>query len=95
MAKSTEIRESRKATLIGKTAGWLMRILCASQRFEPVDRCGIGEKGSFPQPFSKVRVIFDEALAVLAGLSESVFEEWRLRIELVLRAGVENFTEES
>ena len=92
MVKSTEIRE---ATLIGKTAGWLMRILCATQRFELVDRCGIGEKGSFPKPFSKVRVIFDEALAVLAGLSESEFEERHLRIELVLRAWLEDFTEES
>jgi lysophospholipid acyltransferase (LPLAT)-like uncharacterized protein len=225
MAKSTEIRESRKSTLIGTTAGWLMRILCATLRFEFVDRCGIGKKENLPgpviyclwhnriftvpaawkkvcgghrkavvltsashdgsmlaravgvfgigsvrgsssrrgvaalvalrkalregvdicltpdgprgpryvlqagavklaetsgavmipihvefgsawclrswdrfhvpKPFSKVRVIFDEALAVPAGLSESGFEEWRLRIEAILRAGVEDFTEES
>ncbi|MFC7336359.1 lysophospholipid acyltransferase family protein [Haloferula chungangensis] len=225
MAKSTEIRESRKATLIGKTAGWLMRGLCATLRFEYLDRCGIGKRGTFPgpviyclwhnriftvpaawrklcgadrravvltsashdgamlaravgvfgigavrgsssrrgvaalvalrkamregldicltpdgprgpryvlqpgavklaeagrapiipvhvefssawklkswdrfhvpKPFSKVRVIFDEALAVPAELSESEFEEWRLRIESVLRAGAEDFTEEA
>ena len=47
-----------------------------------------------PRPFSKVRVIFDEVLAVPAELSESEFEEWRLRIESILRAGVEDFTEE-
>ncbi len=223
MAKSSEIRESRKSTMIGTTAGWLMRILCATLRFEFVDRCGIGKKGTFsgpviyclwhnriftvpaawkkvcgahrravvltsashdgamlaravgvfgigsvrgsssrrgvaalvalrkslregvdicltpdgprgpryvlqpgavklaeaggapmipihvefssawtlkswdrfhvPKPFSRVRVIFDEALAVPAELSEDEFEEWRLRIESVLRAGVEDFTE--
>jgi lysophospholipid acyltransferase (LPLAT)-like uncharacterized protein len=48
-----------------------------------------------PKPFSKVRVIFDEALAVQGKLSEDEFEEWRLRIESVLRAGVEDFTQEA
>ena len=225
MAKSSEIRESRKSTLIGKTAGGLMRLLCATLRLELVDRCGIGEReglpkpviyclwhnrifvvpaawkkicgkwrkavvltsashdgamlaravGVFgigsvrgsssrrgvaalvalrkalregsdicltpdgprgpryelqagavklaetggalmipihvefdsawvlktwdrfhvPKPFSKVRVIFDEALAVPAGLSEDEFEERRLKIESILREGVEDFTEKS
>ncbi|MEM9235540.1 MAG: lysophospholipid acyltransferase family protein [Verrucomicrobiota bacterium] len=50
MAKGTEIRESRKSTLIGTTAGWLMRLLCSTLRFEIDDRCGLGEKGRFPKP---------------------------------------------
>ncbi|MCH7226391.1 lysophospholipid acyltransferase family protein [Haloferula sp. A504] len=48
-----------------------------------------------PKPFSRVRVIFDEALAVPAGLSDAAFEAWRDRVEAVLRSGVEDFHEES
>lgn len=225
MAKGSEIRESRKATLIGTTAGWLMRMLCATLRFEFEDRCGLGRKERFPmpviyclwhnriftvpaawkkvcgghrkavvltsashdgamlaravgvfgigsvrgsssrrgvaalvalrkalrqgvdicltpdgprgpryvlqpgaiklaeaggapvipihvefssawklkswdrfhvpKPFSRVRVIFDEALAVPPGLSESGFEAWRSRIEDILREGVEDFKEDT
>lgn len=40
-----------------------------------------------PKPCSTVRVIFDEALAVPAGLSEDDFESWRNRIESIMRAG--------
>jgi lysophospholipid acyltransferase (LPLAT)-like uncharacterized protein len=40
-----------------------------------------------PKPCSTVRVIFDEALAVPAGLSEDEFESWRNRIESIMRAG--------
>lgn len=47
-----------------------------------------------PKPFSRVRVIFDHALAVPAGLSDGEFEAWRSRIESVLRAGVEDVSEE-
>lgn len=219
----SEIRESRKATVLGTLAGWLMRAWCATLRVEIEDRCGIGRAGSFegpviyglwhnrifcvpsawrrlcgrsretvvltsashdgamlaravgvfglgavrgsssrrgvaalvalrktlregrdvcvtpdgprgpryvlqpglvklaeasgapvvpihvgftsawrlkswdrfglPKPFSRVRVIFDEALAVPGGLSESEFATWRDRIESVLRAGVEDFSE--
>lgn len=46
-----------------------------------------------PKPFSKVRVIFDVALAVPRGLSEDEFEAQRTEIEAVLRAGVEDFPE--
>lgn len=220
----SEVRESRKATMLGTLAGWLMRFWCATLRFRIEDRCGIGERGRFegpviyglwhnrifavpsawrrlcgrerstvvltsashdgamlaravgvfglgavrgsssrrgvaalvalrkalrggtdvcvtpdgprgpryelqpglvklaeasgapvipihvefdsawrlkswdrfalPKPFSRVRVIFDEALAVPSGLSEADFETWRHRIEAVLRAGVEDFSEE-
>lgn len=220
-----EIRESRKATILGTLAGWFMRLWCLTLRFEIEDRCGIGEKGNFdepviyalwhnrifsvpaawsrlcggwrksvvltsashdgamlaravgvfglgsvrgsssrrgvaalvalrqalrggtdacvtpdgprgpryvlqpgvlkiaetsgaplipihvecpsawrlkswdrfrlPWPFSRVRVIFDEALAVPSGLSEDDFEAWRTKIEGILRAGVEDFSEES
>jgi len=220
MAKGTEIRESRKATLLGTAAGWAMRMLCATLRIEVEDRCGLariegpvvyclwhnrifsvpaawrklvrgarptvvltsashdgamlaravgvfglgsvrgsssrrgvaalvalrkklregvdvcltpdGPRGPryvlqpgvvklaetggvplvpihveltrswklgswdrfrVPKPFSRVRVIFDEALAVPGGLSEAEFETWRARIEGILRAGVEDFSE--
>lgn len=39
-----------------------------------------------PMPFSRVRVIFDDALAVPPGLSEDAFEAERARIESVMRA---------
>jgi lysophospholipid acyltransferase (LPLAT)-like uncharacterized protein len=45
-----------------------------------------------PAPFSRVRVVFDEALAVPAKLSDDDFERWRVRIEEVLRAGVDDFS---
>lgn len=41
-----------------------------------------------PRPFSRVRVVFDRALAVPAGLSEDAFEGWRRRIEDALNAEV-------
>ncbi len=41
-----------------------------------------------PKPFSRVRVVFDRALAVPAALSEDDFEGWRARIEEVLNAEV-------
>lgn len=41
-----------------------------------------------PVPFSHVRVIFDEALAIEPGLSDDAFEAERVRIESILRAGV-------
>jgi lysophospholipid acyltransferase (LPLAT)-like uncharacterized protein len=221
MGKGSEIRESRKATLLGTTAGWLMRLWCATLRIEIEDRCdllnrqgpvlyalwhnrifvvpaawrklcrgrreavvltsashdgamlaravgvfGIGSvRGSssrrgvaalvalrkavkegrdccitpdgprgpryvlqpglvklaetggapivpihaefasawklkswdrfhLPKPFSRVRVIFDQALAVPAGLSEDDFETWRARIEENLRAGVDDLPQE-
>lgn len=40
-----------------------------------------------PVPFSHVRVIFDEALAIEPGLSDDAFEAERVRIESILRAG--------
>lgn len=40
-----------------------------------------------PKPFSKVRVIFDETLAVPPGLADDAFEAWRARIEELLRRG--------
>lgn len=47
-----------------------------------------------PKPFSKVRVVFDEALAVPGGLGEDEFEAWRARLEDVLKAGVAELSEE-
>lgn len=39
--KSSEIRGSRKAELLGTLAGWVMRLWCATLRFEVQDRCGV------------------------------------------------------
>lgn len=43
-----------------------------------------------PKPFSRVRVIFDEALAVPASLADDAFEAERARIESVLLAGTDD-----
>lgn len=45
------------------------------------------DRFQIPKPFSRVRVIFDETLAVPPGLADDAFEAWRARIEEVLRGG--------
>lgn len=45
------------------------------------------DRFAIPKPFSHVRVIFDEALAVPPNLSETEFEHWRLRLEETMRRG--------
>lgn len=45
------------------------------------------DRFAIPKPCSKVRVIFDEALAVPQGLSEDDFETWRRRIEELMLRG--------
>lgn len=45
------------------------------------------DRFAIPKPFSRVRVIFDEALAIDPQLSEDAFEAERLRIETLMRAG--------
>jgi lysophospholipid acyltransferase (LPLAT)-like uncharacterized protein len=42
--KSSEVRESFKASLSGALAGWLMRLWCLTLRFELVDRAGLAER---------------------------------------------------
>jgi lysophospholipid acyltransferase (LPLAT)-like uncharacterized protein len=50
------------------------------------------DRFAIPAPGSRVRVIFDEALAVPAGLSEDDFETWRRRLEeTMLRGAAEPF----
>lgn len=50
------------------------------------------DRFAIPKPCSTVRVIFDEALAVPAGLSEDDFETWRRRLEEgMLRGAPEPF----
>jgi lysophospholipid acyltransferase (LPLAT)-like uncharacterized protein len=44
-----------------------------------------------PKPFSRVRVIFDQALAVPAALDDDAFEVERARIESVLRDATDDF----
>ncbi len=48
--KSTEIRGSRKAELLGTLAGWVMRAWNATLRFEVHDRSGITDPGSPQSP---------------------------------------------
>ena len=47
------------------------------------------DRFAIPAPGSKVRVIFDEALAVPGGLSEDGFETWRRRLEEIMLRGAE------
>lgn len=47
------------------------------------------DRFQIPKPFSRVRVIFDLALAVPSGLSDDEFEAWRVRVEEILRRGTE------
>lgn len=45
------------------------------------------DRFAIPKPFSRVKVIFNEALAIAPGLSEDAFEAERLRIEAMMREG--------
>jgi lysophospholipid acyltransferase (LPLAT)-like uncharacterized protein len=45
-----EIRENRKAIVLGTCIGWFMRLCSATLRFDIEDRCGIGLPGHFQQP---------------------------------------------
>jgi lysophospholipid acyltransferase (LPLAT)-like uncharacterized protein len=45
------------------------------------------DRFAIPKPCSRVRVIFDEALAVPAGLSEADFESWRRRLQETMLHG--------
>lgn len=47
------------------------------------------DRFAIPKPCSRVRVIFDEALAVPAGLSKDDFETWRRRLETTMVRGAE------
>ena len=44
-AKSTEIRGTRKAAILGTLAGWAMRCWAKTLRYEIHDRCGITTRG--------------------------------------------------
>jgi lysophospholipid acyltransferase (LPLAT)-like uncharacterized protein len=46
----SEIRESGKASFLGKVAGRLMQAWCATLRFEIVDRCGLTRPGGIEGP---------------------------------------------
>jgi lysophospholipid acyltransferase (LPLAT)-like uncharacterized protein len=49
-SKRSEIRESRKAILLGTAAGWLMRFWSRIVSFQIDDRSGIGTPGTHPGP---------------------------------------------
>ncbi|MDB6078021.1 MAG: hypothetical protein JWO82_1768 [Akkermansiaceae bacterium] len=56
-------------------------------RFSKPWRLKTWDRFQVPRPFSTVRVIFDTAIAVPPNLSENEFEDWRGRIEEVMRRG--------
>jgi lysophospholipid acyltransferase (LPLAT)-like uncharacterized protein len=45
-----EIRDNRKAIMLGTLAGWLMKLCAMTLRFRIEDRCGIGVPGTHPSP---------------------------------------------
>lgn len=50
MAKSSEIRTSKKSERIGWLGGQIMRLVCATLRIEIVDRAGVSRPGELPGP---------------------------------------------
>ncbi len=48
--KRHEIRENRKAIVLGTLIGWLMKLLALTLRFQIDDRCGIGRPGTHAAP---------------------------------------------
>ena len=64
-------------------------------RFSSAWKLKSWDKFHIPKPFSRVRIIFDEALEVPPGLAEDEFETWRARIEKQLRDGAEDDTQET
>ncbi len=48
--KSSEIRESRKAAILGTLAGWLMKIWACTLRVEIQDHCGITQPEAQTKP---------------------------------------------
>jgi lysophospholipid acyltransferase (LPLAT)-like uncharacterized protein len=49
-SKSSEIRGTRKSEILGTLAGWLIRCLAATFRYEIEDCCGILTKSEDPSP---------------------------------------------
>lgn len=49
-SKSSEIRGSRKAELLGTLAGSIMRLWNATLRWDVEDRCGVTRPGGLPSP---------------------------------------------
>jgi lysophospholipid acyltransferase (LPLAT)-like uncharacterized protein len=48
--KRHEIRDNRKAIVLGTLIGWLMKLFALTLRFQIVDRCGIGQPGTHAAP---------------------------------------------
>lgn len=83
MGKSTDIRGDRKAKLIGKLAGWLIRIIGSTLRIHKVDHSGITDPQSnlgpvlithwhdsiFVMPYSKLKHFNHRKLVVLTSAS--------------------------
>jgi lysophospholipid acyltransferase (LPLAT)-like uncharacterized protein len=49
-SRRLEVRESRKSTVLGTCAGWLMRLWCGTLRYEIEDRAGVTDRAKFPGP---------------------------------------------
>lgn len=48
--KDSEIRESRKAKVLGTFAGWFMKAWASTLRYRIEDRCGVCTPGNFTTP---------------------------------------------
>ena len=80
MAKGREIRESRKTTVLGTTAGLLMKLVCGTLRFEFEDRCGLGEQGKFPDPV--VYCLWHNRIFVVPAAWRKLCGDWRKAVVL-------------
>ncbi|MBK1882339.1 lysophospholipid acyltransferase family protein [Luteolibacter pohnpeiensis] len=76
MAKSGEIRESRKASALGVLAGWIMRGLSATLRFEVNDECGVMKRGG-PVPAPAIFALWHNRIVVIPPIWRKTFGRFR------------------
>lgn len=78
-AKRMEVRTSRKARAMGTIAGWIMRILSWTIRFQVEDRCGFTRKGEISHPL--IWCIWHNRMLALAMARVRVYP-WRQGVVL-------------
>ncbi|BCX46989.1 DUF374 domain-containing protein [Haloferula helveola] len=76
----SEIRESRKSSLLGSLAGWLMRLWCMTLRFELVDRCGLGERDKLKGPV--IYGLWHNRIFVVPAAWRKLCGKWRKAVVL-------------
>jgi lysophospholipid acyltransferase (LPLAT)-like uncharacterized protein len=65
-------------------------IVAVHATYENAWRARTWDGFAVPKPFSRVTVTFDEAIAVPRRLDDDAFEQWRKKIESLLRSGVDD-----